>query len=43
MLGLSVGVGANLSPFVRREVSALVRSRLAKLRMYWGLLGDLGI
>ena len=37
-VGLSVGVGAKLSPFDRREVLALVR-----LRMYLGLLGDLGV
>ena len=43
MLGLSVGVGAKLSPFVSREVSAVVKSRLAKLRMYWGMLGILWV
>ena len=43
MSGLSVGVGATLSPFDRREVSALVRSLFDRLRMYLGLLGCLGV
>ena len=29
-----MGVGAKLSPFDRREVSALVRSRFARLKIY---------
>ena len=43
MSGLSVGVGATLSPFDRREFSALVRSLFDRLRIFGGLLGCLGV
>ena len=37
MLGMFVGLGAKFSPLVSRDVSAVVKSLFAKLRMYCGV------